>query len=103
MALVDDKEIKTVLDSRLRLAHLKGDEKEEIIKRLSENILTKINLAILEKMSEKERAELLRICDGQDDNKVLDFIESKVDNISGIVKEATDKVISDFKMMLYSR
>lgn len=102
MTLVDDKEIRTVIDSRLPLSHLSEQEKEEIVKRLSENVLTKINLTILEKMSEEERAELLRICEIHDDDKALDFIESKVNNMNNIVKEATDKIISDFKMMLYS-
>lgn len=101
MALVDDTRIREDLVSRLPLTEFTETDREEILSRLIEHVLTKINLIILEKMSEGARHELLNCCDQGDDGAVIAYIEKTVGALDPIIKEATSSVVSQFKVKLY--
>lgn len=101
MALVDDTRIRDDLAALLPLAEFTDPDKEEIISRLVENVLSKINLNILERMSEGARQELLACCDKGDDAAVIAYIEQTVGSLEPIIKEATAAVVSQFKVKLY--
>ncbi len=101
MALVDDTRIRDDLRARLPLAEFADADREEIMGRLIEHVLTKTNLIILEKMSEGARRELLNCCDQGDDGAVIAYIEKTVGSLDPIIKEATSAVVSQFKVKLY--
>ncbi len=107
MAVVDDtalrNEIRDAISHGEFLAHLSEDERESIIGTLLENTLSAINLAILERMSEQEREELLRRCDSSDDDAVLSYVEKIVGDLNPIARSAVESVISAFKLRLYRR
>ncbi len=105
MAVVDDtalrKEIRDAICNGEFLAHLSEQEKETIVTTLLENALSAVNLAILERMSEDERKELLRRCDFDSDDTVLTYIKETVGDLKPIVAIAVGSVISAFKLRLY--
>lgn len=101
MALVDDTRIRDDLRARLPLPELAEADREEMMTRLVEHVLSKVNLSILERMSEESRHELLDCCDKGDDAAVIAYIERTVGSLDPIIKEATTAVVSQFKVKLY--
>jgi len=101
MALVDNARIRDDLVARLPLPEFTDADREEIIARLVEHVLSKVNLIILEHMSEDARHELLNCCDRGDDAAVIAYIEQTVGSLDPIIKEATSAVVSQFKIKLY--
>lgn len=101
MALIDDKRIRDDLSVRLPLMEFAETDREEIVSRLIEHVLTKINLLILEHMNEEDRRGLLECCDAGNDEKVVSYIGEKVGPLDPIIKEATEAVVSQFKLKLH--
>ena len=99
--MVDDTRIREDLIARLPLTEFAQADREEIVVRLIEHILTKVNLIILEQMSEEVRRGLLECCDAGDDTAVIAYITRTVGSLDPIIKEATVAVVSQFKVKLH--
>ncbi|KKW28007.1 MAG: hypothetical protein UY69_C0002G0024 [Parcubacteria group bacterium GW2011_GWF1_52_5] len=101
MAIVDDTQLRNTIREQIIHTQLSEEDRETVVGELLENVLSAVNLAILERMSEDERATLLEKCDAGNDDAVLAYIKESVGELDPIITEALNTVISGFKTKLY--
>jgi len=101
MAIVDDTQLRNIIREQIIHAQLSEEDRETVVGELLENVLSAVNLAILERMSEDERATLLEKCDAGNDDAVLAYIKKSVGELDPIITKALNTVISGFKTKLY--
>ena len=101
MAEIIDKKIKKDIVSRLSLDGLKDSEQDQIINELLDIISSKTNLAILNRLTEKEQRELEKISKAififNKNKKMQDYISSKIYNVQELMEKATVETVEDFK------
>ena len=83
------------LEDMLQISVLPDAEKEEIITTLSQNILTRTNLAIASILSEEEAKEMNELLEGGKLEEAMNLLSDKHpeldDTVVAIIKEVVDE------------
>lgn len=97
-----DKKVKDQLIKKLGLSGLEFLEKEKIYNGLIKNILARIDLVILEKLSEKDKKKLSKISNSifvlNKGKKIAEFLNLKNINFKDLVEKLTLQAIDEFKV-----
>jgi len=97
MSIISDQEIKEQIAKDLDLSAFEKEEQERIISGLMENISLAINIAVLDELSDEDKLELEVICKSPRENAVLEYLNSKIDNLSFIIQNVIGEKIDQFR------
>ena len=62
-----------------------------------DSVAAKVNLAVWEKLSAEDKKALEKVLVSSKNEKVLDFMNSKVKDFSRLVEDVTRQVMTDFR------
>jgi len=75
------------------LEDLSEDKQIELLTTMTESVLKRITIKVLEQLSEEDKKEFDQVRETNDSDKINEFLREKIDNYDEIVKE----VIKEFK------
>lgn len=84
---------------RLGLKELSTNEQGEIIYGLQSNILSAINLEILERLSEDDREQLMQLVEVGGEPEAEKFIRSKLPDLDEVMKQVAIDTVEEFKTL----
>ena len=97
--MIPRQELFEIIVERLGLRELNTEQQGEIISRLQNNILSAINLAVLERLSKVERQELLKLADSVGEEQVNQFLRSKIADLDSLMKKIAVETVEEFKRL----
>lgn len=80
------------LIKELGLDTLPEEKKEQVIAALSQSLQNRITVRVLDTMSDVEKKEAEKLIKAGDDNKVGEYIASKVPGLESIAKDELEKM-----------
>lgn len=92
-----DENLKEKVASFLNISHLTIEEQDKVISGLTENVLSKINIAIIERLSEEEIEELRKISEENNKEKISEYINSKIKDFPNLVNKCIKEEVDRFK------
>jgi len=96
MVNLNNTELKQKIIERLDLSNFSPEEQSKILFLLMDNVSCKLNMAILDRLTEDDRRKLQKLSRAGG-KKVLNFIGSRVDNFSLLVEGVTKQTVDDFR------
>ena len=99
MISTDETKLKDTVVSTLDLGDLPEAEQTEIISQLERNIIRKINLLILDRLTEAEREELET---KESDEEAEAYLKEKIFDLENVKVEAAVWVINDWRARQHS-
>lgn len=88
-----------IIVAQLGLKELSTEQQGEVIAGLQNNILSAVNLAILERLTEAEREELLKLADGASEVEMDKFLRSKITDLDDLMKRTALATVEEFKSL----
>jgi hypothetical protein len=77
----------------LGLENLPEDKQTELLTTMTESVLKRITIAVLERLSEEDKKEFDKVRETDDPDKINEFLRTKIDNYDQMV----EKIIKEFK------
>ena len=90
---MDQQQIQQSIIDELGLSDLPPDEQVKLLTQMTESLLKRITIKVLEQLSETDRAEFEKIQDTGDVAKTDEFLKAKIANYDGVVEQ----VVAEFK------
>jgi len=90
-------EIKNTLIEQLGLSSLSEENKDIIISRFGESLLKRIVAVTLEKLPEEARAEFDTLSMEGDNDKMHDFLQSKIPGVEELIQVEIKKGVEEFR------
>lgn len=84
------------LAKELGLDHLPLDKQEEFLGRLEKIISSRINVAVLEKLSDEEQAHFIDLVEAQKETEALDYIKTKISDLPEMIKKISATTLDEF-------
>jgi len=75
------------------------EEKKELIEKLEENIVAKINLVIMETLPDEDREEFFRISEKPHSVAIEKFLKSRIPDISDLIAKSANDIIKEFNKL----
>jgi len=97
MAVINEEELKKEIAEKLDLSGYSSEEQEKIISMLLENVSAKLNIAILDRLSEEERAELEKFSDAGKNEEAMNFLSLKISDLQEVIDGTAAKIVEEFK------
>jgi len=91
--MIIDKEIKKEIANALNINNLTVEQQDEIINGLMVNATLKIDMAILDRLTEEETKHLNKL----DQEDKLAYLSLKIEDLSELVKLNIKEVVDEFK------
>jgi len=85
------------LIKELGLEGLPEERQIYLLNLMTESLLKRITINVLEKLSDAERQEYDRILVANDPDQVLDFLKNKISNYDKLVKETVEEFKKEMK------
>jgi hypothetical protein len=85
--------------AQLSISHLSTTEQQAAIVKLEEEISDRINLAIIEKLSEEEREEFLAIVEIGNNQEIINYIQSKIPDFQTLIQDISTQSVEEFISM----
>ncbi len=96
MFFSSDQKIRQQIAESIGLLDFSAQEQDEIISQLLDNASRKINIAILDLLTDEQKQELEVLAKLNGKDKVLNYLNAKIGNLQGLVEKTTEEVILDF-------
>ena len=90
---MDKKTIQQNLIQELGLGDLPEDKQVELLTTMTESILKRITIQILEQLSEEEKKEFDQVRETADPDKITGFLREKIENYD----EMAENTVKEFK------
>ncbi len=90
---------KDTIKSKVNLEGFTTEEQHEILEKLEENIIIKINLTLLDALKPADRDEFYTLSEKPQNPVLTKFLEDRIPNISAVVRKAADEVIDEFNSL----
>jgi hypothetical protein len=90
-------EIRQLIVSTLGIENSSLEEQNSIIADLEEEILTKINVAIIERLDDERRQKLLDLANQGDEEILRSFIESQIPDFQYLIEQVSKEVVGTHK------
>lgn len=97
MPVFNEKKAKQKIAESLNLSGFTNSQQNKIISGLLDNISTRINIVIYDKLTEEDRQKLQKISRTKEKDVVLNFLKSKIRNLHLSVDEITRETIEEFE------
>ena len=92
-----DEEQKRTLLEEFDLEDLPKDVQAGLLQAMTETLLKKISLSILEKLSEEDRVEFEKVREQEDALKTESFLREKLPDYDALVQEVIDEFKTEMK------
>ena len=80
----------------LGLEDLPEEKQAELLTTMTESILKRVTIAILERLSEEDKIKFDQVREANDPDKIIEFLREKIDNydqmVEGVVKEFKEEM-----------
>ncbi len=93
----NDKNLKEQIARTLKLMGYTGFEKNKVVFGLMDNASKRIDIAILDRLADKEKTELLKISKAKNKSKILKYLSSKISDLPQIIEQAVSQTVGEFK------
>ncbi len=90
---MDNQKIQESIIKELGLENLPEDEQAELLTTMTESILKRITISVLEQLTEEEKIEFDQVRDSDDPEKISNFLREKIVNYD----EMVENIIKNFK------
>lgn len=90
---MNKKKIQQDIIKELGLEGLSEEKQTELLTTMTESVLKRITVRVLEQLSEEDKKEFDRVRETADPDKISEFLRAKIDNYDKMVEE----VIKEFK------
>ncbi|MEA1929839.1 MAG: hypothetical protein U9M92_03105 [Patescibacteria group bacterium] len=95
--MFDKQELTELVITNLGQRELTTVEQGGLVQRLVSNSSRRINLAVLNKLSEAEHKELLQLAEEGNREKVRTFLQGKISNLNQLIKQTVIGTVEEFK------
>ena len=99
MALLSDEKLLQIIADQVSFPNLTDREREEVTRDLSDCLRSKVNVAVLERLSEAEREEVVRLADHAAPAEILHYLQTKITDLEILISTTTTAVLADFKQL----
>lgn len=93
---MDNKTIQQNIIKELGLEDLPEEKQAELLTTMTESILKRVTIAILERLSEEDKIKFDQVREANDPDKIIEFLREKIDNydqmVEGVVKEFKEEM-----------
>ena len=96
----DFRELEEYIESKIDVSNFTDTEKKEVIDGLVKNISTATSIAVLEKLNEKDKKEFSKLSESKDEAEILEFSQSKVQNLELLVTQTIDNTIAEYNELV---
>lgn len=100
--MINQNEINGSLIEDLGLAGFPKDVQDEMLSRISENILKRVTIAIMNAISPSARPEFDAISQAGDSDRMRAFLNAQIPDLDSFVKEEVRKGVAEFKELAAS-
>lgn len=90
---MDKKFVEKNIIDELGLSGLPEGKKIELLSQMTESVLKRITIAVLEKLSTQDAEEFEKLRESEDPERIDKFLKEKIPNYETMVRD----IISDFK------
>ncbi len=90
---MDNNKIQQDIIKELGLDSLAEENQVELLTMMTESILKRITISVLEKLSEEDKVEFNKVRDEGDPEKIAEFLRTKIENYD----EMTENIVKEFK------
>ncbi len=90
---------KEKIKAEVNLEGFTAEEKREIVDRLEEIIIAKLNLVLLEALSEKDREAFYKLSEKPYTPAMPEFLRQRIPNASQLVDDTANDVIAEFNRL----
>lgn len=90
---MDKKTIQQNLIQELGLGDLPEDKQVELLTTMTESVLKRITIQVLEQLSEEEKKEFDQVRESNDPDKITEFLREKIENYD----EMAENTVKEFK------
>ncbi len=90
-------DIQQTIIKQLGLEDLPAEDQISLINQMTEAVLKRITISILEKLSEEEQDDFNKLADQEDPEKMEEFLKSKVENYEQMVEQIAKDFITEMK------
>jgi hypothetical protein len=87
---------KEEIKSKVDLEGFTREEQQEIIDKLEESILTRINRVLLEKLAVEDREDFRKLSEKPYTPAMPQFLGDKIPNVSQLITDTADEVLEEF-------
>ncbi len=95
---MDKKNIQQNIIKELGLEGLPEDKQIELLTTMTESVLKRITIKVLEQLSEEDKKEFDQVRETDDPDKISQFLGEKIDNydemVEGVIKEFKEEMKS---------
>lgn len=96
MINTDRQKLREKIVDQFNLSALSEEEQWALVDQLEENLIKKINLLILDRLTPEERVELENL----DDEAVEEYLKEKIFDLENVKVEAASWIINDWQRRL---
>ncbi|MBI5816892.1 MAG: hypothetical protein HZB09_00500 [Candidatus Yonathbacteria bacterium] len=97
--MINTDELNGTLLKDLGLEGFPKDIQDEVITRLGDNVLQRVTLAIVNKISPSARQEFDSIAEAADSNRMKTFLDAQIPDFDNFVKNEVHKSVLEFKQI----
>lgn len=97
--MIDQNDLNNTLIKDLGMEGLPREVQDEVIARLGENILRRITVSIVEKISPEARHEFDSISEAGDSERMKTFLNGQIPDFDNFVKGEVEKSVTEFKQL----
>ncbi len=90
---------KKEIKEKVNLEGFTSEEKQEIVDKLEEAIIARVNLVILERLSEEDRNTFYEMSEKTYTPAIPQFLEQKIPDVSELITNTADKIMNDFNQL----
>lgn len=90
---------KEKIKTKVNLEGFTKEEQNEIVDRLEENIIAKVNLVIVSELTDADRDEFYKISEKPYSPAMAAFLEKRIPDISKLITETADDIIDEFNTL----
>lgn len=94
---MDKKKIQKDILEGLGLKGLSEEKQTELLTTMTESVLKRITIAVLEKLSDEDKGEFDRVREESDPDKITEFLKSKIENYDEMVEEIVEEFKEEMK------
>jgi SPX domain protein involved in polyphosphate accumulation len=97
---LDYEHIRKRITEELNLKKFTDEEQREIMEKLEDNILSRIYMDVLDRLSPVEQEAFYVLGEKKDSVEFKEFLESKVSTLDAIIDNATTTFVDELKPVL---
>ncbi|MDO8572817.1 MAG: hypothetical protein Q7S11_03565 [bacterium] len=97
--MINTDELNDTLTKNLGLTGVPQDIQDEVIARVGENILRRITVSVVEKISPEARHEFDAISEAGDSERMKTFLNAQIPDLDNFVKNEVHKSVLEFKQL----